>query len=185
MAPLGAPTVAAFRILAIVSDITWAVPGSLGGAAQIVIGQRFGAADITGARFFERGALHYGLVLSTLCAAVVAALAWPIGFVCTLDAGLASLAAWPLALHMLTLPLKGYALIGIARVRAAGDTRFSMYVGTLASFIVIPGTWFGVHSLHVGLFAFPLAWLTAWLFWCGATAVRLRRFDWNAARLVA
>ncbi len=185
LAPLGAESVAAFRVLAIVSDVTWAIPGSLGSATQTVIGQRFGAGDVAGARFFDRGALRYGVALSTAGGVLVAALAWPIAFVCTLNAGLAALAAAPLALHMLTLPLKGYAMIGIARVRAAGDTRFSMLVGSIASVIDIPGTWFAVHALQAGLFAVPLAWIIAWAFWCGATALRLRRFDWTTARLAA
>jgi len=185
LAPFGAETVAAFRVLAIVSDITWAVPGSLGSAAQTIIGQRFGANDLAGARVFDRGALRYGVALSAGGGIAVAALAWPIAFVCTLDARLASLAAAPLALHMLTLPLKGYAMVGIARVRAAGDTRFSMLVGIIASAIDIPGTWFAAQVLHAGLFAVPLAWIVAWLFWCAATALRLRRFDWNAAHLAA
>ena len=86
---------------------------------------------------------------------------------------------------MLTLPLKGYAMLGIARVRAAGDTRFSMLVGALASAVDIPGTWFAVHVLHAGLFAVPLAWIVAWLVWCGATALRLRRFDWDGGRIIA
>lgn len=185
LAPLGADAVAAFRVLAMISDVTWSVPGSLGSAAQIVIGQRFGAGDIAGARDFDRGALKYGIGLSTAGGIAVALLAWPIAFVCTLDAGLASIAALPLALQMLTLPLKGYAMVGIARVRASGDTRFSMLVGVIASAIAIPGAWLGTSVLHAGLFAVPLAWIAAWGFWCGATALRLHRFDWNAARLAA
>jgi MATE family multidrug resistance protein len=185
LAPLGAEAVAAFRVITIVSDVTWSVPGALGSAAQTVIGQRFGAGDVAGARYFDRAALRYGVTLSTAGGAIVALLAWPIAFVCTLDRGLASLAAAPLALHMLTLPLKGYAMVGIARVRAAGDTRFSMLVGIIASAIDIPGTWLLVNVLHAGLFSVPLAWIVAWLFWCAATALRLRRFDWQAARLAA
>jgi multidrug resistance protein, MATE family len=185
LAPLGAEAVAAFRVIAIVSDFTWAIPGSLGSAAQTLIGQCFGAGDIAGARFFERGALRYAVVLSTAGAAIAAVFAWPIAFACTLDARLAALAAPALALHMLTLPLKGYAMVGIARVRAAGDTGFSMLVGIIASAIAIPGAWLAIHFMHAGLFAVPLAWIVAWLFWCGATAVRLRRFDWDRTRLAA
>ncbi|GAC1537814.1 MAG: hypothetical protein NVS2B17_10940 [Candidatus Velthaea sp.] len=183
LAPLGPETIAAFRVLSIVSDLTWAIPGSLGSAAQIVIGQRFGAGDVAGARAFDGRAQRYAVALSTAGGLIVAALSWPISFVCTLDAALASLAAPPLALHMLTLPLKGYAMTGIARVRAAGDTRFSMIVGIIASAIVIPGIWLGVHVARIGLFAVPIVWTIAWLFWCAATAIRLRRFDWNAAQL--
>jgi Na+-driven multidrug efflux pump len=185
LAPLGPQTVAAFRVIALVSDVSWSVPGSLGSAAQTIIGQRLGANDISGARAFDRAALRYGIGLSSAGGAAIAALAWPIAFMCTLDVSLATIAAAPLALQMLTLPLKGYAMIGIARVRASGDTRFSMIVGILASVIDIPGTWFAVHVLGLGLFAVPLAWFTAWLFWCGATALRLRGFDWNRARLAA
>jgi MATE family multidrug resistance protein len=185
LAPLGAPTVAAFRVIALVSDLTWSVPGSLGAATQTIIGQRFGASDVAGARTFERGALRYGVILSTAGGVLSAALAWPVAFLCTLDARLASVAAVPLATHMLTLPLKGYAMIGIARVRSSGDTRFSLIVGVIASVIDVPGTWLGVHVLHLGLFAVPLAWIIAWLFWCGATALRLHRFDWETARLAA
>jgi MATE family multidrug resistance protein len=185
LAAHGPDTVAAFRVLALVSDLTWSVPGSLGSAAQTIIGQRFGADDGAGARAFERDAVRYGVVLSAGTGAAVAALAWPIAFACTLNAHVAALAALPLALHMLTLPLKGYAMIGIARVRASGDTRFSMLVGIIASAIAIPGTWYASAMLGAGLFAVPVAWIVAWLFWCGATALRLRRFDWNAARLAA
>jgi Na+-driven multidrug efflux pump len=38
LAPLGAEAVAAFGVIAIVSDLTRAIPGSLGTAAQTVIG---------------------------------------------------------------------------------------------------------------------------------------------------
>jgi len=183
LAPLGSETIAAFRVLMIVSDITWAIPGSLGSAAQIVIGQRFGAGDVSGARAFDADARRYALRFSWLGGAIIAVLGWPIAFICTLDAGLASLAAAPVALHMLTLPLKGYAMTGIARVRAAGDTRFSMVVGIIASGIVIPGVWLGVNRGHLGLFAVPVVWLIAWLFWCGATALRLHNFDWSATRI--
>jgi MATE family multidrug resistance protein len=157
LAPLGAETVAAFRALAIVSDLTWSIPGSLGTAAQTVLGQRFGARDSAGARAFDRRAIGYGVR--------------------------PSIAAAPIALHMLTLPQKGYAMLGIARIRAVGDTRFSMIVGVIASFVAIPGVYLGVTRLHLGLFAVPCAWIVAWLFWCLATALRLRRFDWEATHL--
>jgi len=183
LAPLGAETVAAFRALAIVSDLTWSIPGSLGTAAQTVLGQRFGARDSAGARAFDRRAIGYGVRLSSIAAVAVAALSWPIAAVITLSPALATIAAGPIALHMLTLPQKGYAMLGIARIRAVGDTRFSMIVGAIASLVAIPGVYFGVTRLHLGLFAVPCAWIVAWLFWCLATALRLRRFDWEATHL--
>jgi len=183
LAPLGAETVAAFRALMIVSDLTWSIPGSLGAAAQTVLGQRFGARDSAGARDFDRRAIGYGVRLSSIAAVVVAALSWPIAAVITLSPALATLAAGPIALHMLTLPQKGYAMLGIARIRAVGDTRFSMIVGAIASIFVIPGAYIGITRLHLGLYAVPCAWIVTWLFWCLATALRLRRFDWEATHL--
>lgn len=183
LAPLGAGTVASFRALVIVTDATWAIPGSLGSAIQTILGQRFGAGDIAGARAFEARAIRYAVGICTIGGAFIALFAWPIAALCTLNASLASLAAVPLAVHMLTLPLKGYAMAGIARIRAAGDTRFSMIVGTIASVIVIPGVYFCVNVLHIGLFAIPASWITAWLFWSAATAIRLNRFDWKTARI--
>jgi MATE family multidrug resistance protein len=183
LAPLGAETIAAFRALAIVSDLTWSIPGSLGTAAQTVLGQRFGARDSAGARAFDRRAIGYGVRLSSIAAVAVAALSWPIAAIITLSPALATIAAAPIALHMLTLPQKGYAMLGIARIRAVGDTRFSMIVGVIASFVAIPGVFLGVTRLHLGLFAVPCAWIVAWLIWCLATALRLRRFDWEATHL--
>lgn len=185
LAPLGAGTVASFRALVIVSDATWAIPGSLGNAIQTVLGQRFGAGDIAGARAFERRAIRYAVSVCAFGGAVIAVFAWPIAALCTLNPALATLAAVPLAVHMTTLPLKGYAMAGIARIRAAGDTRFSMIVGVIASVIVIPGVYVCVDLLHFGLFAIPASWIIAWLFWCGATALRLHRFAWNTAQLSA
>ncbi len=185
LAPLGAETVAAFRALAIVSDLTWAIPGSLGTAAQTVLGQRFGARDSAGARDFDRRAIGYGVRLSSIIGAGVAAAGWPIAALITLSPALATLACGPIALHMLTLPSKGYAMLGIARIRAAGDTRFSMIVGAIASLFAIPGVYLGITRFHLGLYAVPCAWIVAWLFWCLATALRLRRFDWTATHLLA
>ena len=180
LAPLGASTVAAYRALAIVSDLTFAIPLALENAAQTVIGQRFGAGDPDGARRFQRSATRYGVALSTLAGIFVACAAWPLSAVVTWNAALASIAALPLALHMLTLPLKGYAFLGLAPIRAAGDTRFSMIVGVVASGAVIPLAWYGITTLHLGLFAVPFAWMGGWALWSGLIFARLRRFDWAA-----
>lgn len=83
LAPLGANTVAAYRALAIVSDLTFAIPLGLENAAQTVIGQRFGANDPDGARRFQRSATRYGVLLSTLAGIVVACAAWPLSALVT------------------------------------------------------------------------------------------------------
>ncbi len=107
LAPLGAIAIAAFRALNVVSDLTFVVPSPLQSAAQVVIGQRLGARDPAGARWFFERALRVSLVVTTLAGALVAILAWPLAYVFTLDAAIATIAAWPLALHMLTLPAQG------------------------------------------------------------------------------
>ncbi len=72
LAPLGVTAVAAFRALGIVSDLSWALPGSLGQAAQIVVGQRIGAGDVPGARAFARDAIRYSTIACVVVGAVTA-----------------------------------------------------------------------------------------------------------------
>lgn len=162
LAPLGAIYIAAFRALNVVSDLTFVVPSPLQSATQVVIGQRLGARDPAGARSFFKSALRFSLVVTTITGVVVALLAWPLAYLFTLDAAVASIAALPLALHMLTLPLKGWAMIALAPIRASGDTRFSMAVGIACSVLVIPLAWLGIERLHLGLYSVALGWIAAW-----------------------
>ncbi len=162
LAPLGAMAISAFRALNVVSDLTFVIPTPLQSATQTVVGQRLGARDVAGAvSFFERARrLSFGI--TTLSGVIAAALAWPLAFVFTLNASVASLAALPLALHMITLPMKGWAMVSMAPIRASGDTRFSMTVGILCSVLVIPFSWIGIERLHIGLYSVPLGWIAAW-----------------------
>ncbi|MBV9718521.1 MAG: MATE family efflux transporter [Candidatus Eremiobacteraeota bacterium] len=178
LAPLGAMAVAAFRALNVVSDLTFVVPSPLQSATQVVIGQRLGARDVAGARWFFDRALRISFVVTTLTGAVVAVLAWPLAYVFTLDAAIASIAAWPLALHMLTLPLKGWAMVSLAPIRASGDTRFSMIVGILCSALVIPFAWIGIEKLHLGLYSVALGWTAAWAVRAVLTQWKLRDGAW-------
>jgi Na+-driven multidrug efflux pump len=172
LAPLGPIYVAAFRALNVVSDLTFVVPGPLQSAVQIVIGQRLGARDPSGARrFFER-ARRFSFVVTALTGVVTAALAWPLAFAFTLNAAVASMAALPLALHMITLPLKGWAMVSLSPIRASGDTRFSMTVGLVCSALVIPIAWIGIEHFHLGLYSVPLGWIAAW-------AIRALLTDWK------
>lgn len=178
LAPLGAIAIAAFRALNVVSDLTFVVPSPLQSAAQIVIGQRLGARDPNGARWFFERALRISLVVTTLTGIVTAALAWPLAFIFTLDATVASMAALPLALHMATLPLKGWAMLSLAPIRASGDTRFSMTVGILCSALVIPLAWIGIERLHLGLYSVALGWIVAWTVRALLTQWKLRDDGW-------
>ncbi len=178
LAPLGAMAVAAFRALNVVSDLTFVVPSPLQSAAQVVIGQRLGARDPAGARSFFERSLHISLIVTTITGAMFALFAWPLSYLFTLDAAVASIAALPLALHMLTLPLKGWAMISIAPIRASGDTRFSMTLGILCSALVIPLAWIGIEHLHLGLYSVALGWIAAWTVRSLITQWKLRDGAW-------
>src|SRR5579883_508512 len=178
LAPLGATAVAAFRALNVVSDLTFVVPSPLQSATQIVIGQRLGARDPAGARWFFERSLRVSLIVTTLTGAIVAVLAWPLAYLFTLDAAIASIAALPLAVHMLTLPLKGWSMVSLAPIRASGDTRFSMTVGIACSVLVIPLAWIGIERLHIGLYSVALGWIAAWTVRGVLTQIRLHSGEW-------
>ncbi len=178
LAPLGALAISGFRALTIVSDATFVVPSPMQSTTQIVVGQRLGAGDFLGAQRFVASARRLGLIFSTLAGALVALFAWPLAFLFTLDATVASMAALPLALHMVTLPLKGIAQVSLAPIRASGDTAFSMSIGVFCNALVIPLAWLGIERLHYGLFSVPFAWIIAWIARAALTEWKLRTGSW-------
>ncbi|MBV8489761.1 MAG: MATE family efflux transporter [Candidatus Eremiobacteraeota bacterium] len=178
LAPLGPTIVSAFRALNVVSDLTFVLPSPLQSAAQIVIGQRLGARDPEGALWFLRRAQRVAVVVTLAGGIVAAACAWPLAFVFTLNAQVATIAAMPLAVHMITLPLKGWAMVSLAPIRASGDTRFSMTVGLVCAALVIPFAWLGIEKLHVGLYSVPLGWIAAWSVRSLLTHLKLRNGAW-------
>jgi putative MATE family efflux protein len=185
LAPFGAMAVSGFRALNVVSDLTFVIPSPLQSAAQTVIGQRLGAGDVAGAQEFFARAQRLTLLITAIAGIVAAALAWPLAFAFTLNAAVASIAALPLALHMVTLPLKGWSMVGLAPIRASGDTRFSMLVGILCSALVIPFAWIGIERLHLGLYSVPIAWIAAWAARALITELKLRNGAWTRAAPLA
>ena len=184
LAPFGTDAVASFRALSLVSDVTWSLPGSLGDAAEIVVGQRIGARDYRGAKAFQRDALRIALVTCAGVGVFVALFSWPLAAVCTLNPALASVAALPLAAHVgVTLPLKGWAMTVLAPIRASGDTRFVMLMGIGMTAIAVAGIALGVTVLHLGLWAVPFGWIAGWIFRGTVTTLRLRTGDWERRRL--
>ncbi len=123
--------------------------------------------------------------LTTLTGPVCALLAWPLAFIFTLNAVVATVAAWPLALHMLTLPLKGYAMVSMSPIRASGDTRFSLTVGILTGVLVVPVCYLCIKVLHIGLYGVPVAWIVAWSARAVATAIKVRGESWTRRELIA
>jgi Na+-driven multidrug efflux pump len=186
LAPGGAQAVAAFRALSLVSDVTWALPGSLGDACEIVVGQRIGARDYAGARTFRRASTRLAVATCVGVGALVAACAWPLAALCTLNVGLASMAAAPLALHVgITLPLKGYAMTVLAPIRAAGETRFVMVMGIGMTALAVGGITAGITLFHWGLWSVPFGWTMGWLLRAYLTTARLRSGSWERAQLRA
>jgi putative MATE family efflux protein len=186
LAPYGTESVAAFRALSLVSDVTWALPGALGDASEVVLGQRIGARDYAGAKAFQRDATRYGVLVCSIVGGIVAVLAWPLAAICTLSPALATLAAWPLAVHVgVTLPLKGYGMTVLAPIRGAGDTRFVMVMGIVTTIVAVAGIWTGIEVLHFGLWAVPFGWIASWLVRGAITTLRLNGGDWERRRLAA
>ena len=179
LAALGPTVIAGFRALNVVSDLTFVIPSPLQMATQTVVGQRLGARDPAGAVAFLAHAQRVALGVTVAGAIVVAAAAWPLAFVFTLNAAAATIAALPLALHMVTLPIKGWAMVSMAPIRASGDTRFSMAVGIACSVLVIPFAWFGIERLHIGLYSVPLGWIAAWSVRALLTSLKLREGAWT------
>jgi putative MATE family efflux protein len=178
LARFGPTIISAFRALNVVSDLTFVVPSPLQSASQTIIGQRLGARDVAGARWFLARAQRLAVAITFVTAIIVAACAWPLAFAFTLNAAVASVAALPLALHMITLPIKGWAMVSLAPIRAAGDTRFSMTVGIICSALVIPFAWIGIERLNLGLYSVPIGWIAAWAARAVLTQWKLRRGDW-------
>ena len=181
LAPLGAVAVAAYRALTLVSDVTWAVPGAFGDAIQIVIGQRLGAGDVDGARWFQAQSTRLAVLACAAVALLFAICAWPLSALVTLSPMLAGVAAGPLALHLMTLPIKGYAMALLAPIRAAGDTRFSMWQGIAGAIIVVVAI--ALATPAIGLYAVGTAWIIAWGLRAFLSWLRVRGGDWERRSL--
>ena len=184
LAPLGALTISGFRALNVASDLTFVVPSPLQSAVQTVIGQRLGAGDVEGARSFFRRARVVASWISAAAGIGAALLAWPAAYAFTLNATVASVAAWPLAAHMATLPIKGWSMVSMAPIRASGDTRFSMTIGIVTSLLVFPASYICIRVLHIGLWGVPVAWMFAWSARAAITAFKLRDESWTRRRLI-
>jgi putative MATE family efflux protein len=184
LAPFGAAAIAAFRALSVVSDATFVVPSPLQSAVQTVIGQRLGAGDVEGAKWFFSHSRVWATWISFATGLIAACLAWPAAYAITLNAAVASLAAWPLAVHMATLPIKGWSMVSMAPIRASGDTRFSMIIGIVTSLLVLPASYACIRVLHVGLWGVPIAWIFAWSARAIITAFKLRGESWTRRRLI-
>jgi Na+-driven multidrug efflux pump len=86
---------------------------------------------------------------------------------------------------MATLPIKGWAMVSMAPIRASGDTRFSMTVGIVTSLLVLPAAYVCIRAVHIGLWGVPISWIFAWLARAVLTAFKLRGDSWTRRTLFA
>jgi Na+-driven multidrug efflux pump len=86
---------------------------------------------------------------------------------------------------MFSLPLKGLSMTALAPIRAAGDTRFSLWMGVLSGCLSMAGLWLGIAVCHFGLWAIPLAWGIAWSARSAFTWSRFRAGAWRYRKLAA
>jgi len=86
---------------------------------------------------------------------------------------------------MISLPLKGLSMTAIAPIRAAGDTRFSLWMGIVTGALSMAGLWLLISVLGFGLWAIPLAWGLAWAVRSALTWARFRAGAWRYRELAA
>ena len=129
--------------------------------------------------------MRAGVAVCGAVALAVAACAWPLAALVTLDPAVATLAAAPLAVHALLLPVKGYAMSALAPIRASGDVRFTMLVGIFTSLLALAGIVAGLEWLRIGLWSVPLGWSIAWSVRSWLTLRRLQTGDWETRELAA
>lgn len=185
LAPLGPTVISGLRALLVISDLTFVVPIPMQATTQTIVGQRLGARDVPGAQWFLHRSLRLSLIIASVTGVAVALLAWPLAYLFTLSAAVASIAAMPLALHMATMPIKGWAMVALAPIRAAGDTKFSMTVGLICAFLVLPLCWVGIEIMHIGLYSVPIAWIIAWSIRAALTHWKLKTNAWQNAEPLA
>ena len=90
------------------------------------------------------------------------------------------------AAHMATLPIKGWAMVSIAPIRASGDTRFSMTVSIdHESVSCFPPRSFVSTCCTSASGACPVAWIFAWTARAVLTAFKLRDGSWTRRTLLA
>jgi Na+-driven multidrug efflux pump len=142
-----------------------------GFAAEIMVGHMIGAGQLHAAHRLVRRALGLGLLVS-LVVAILFALAspWLLG-IFTADAEIIALGAVLMWWTVLLEPGRTFNLVVINALRAAGDARYPVMVGSVSMlFVLAGGSWLlGVH-LGLGLVGVWIAyaadeWIRGLLMW--------------------
>ncbi len=150
-----------------------------GFAAEIVVGHLIGAGELHAAHRLVRRAMARGLMVSVGVAGSFAlAGPWLLGLF-TRDPAIIELGSTLLWLTVLLEPGRTFNLVVINALRAAGDARYPVMVGSGSMVLVLAGgSWLLGHQLGLGLVGVWIAyaadeWLRGLLMWR-----RWARHDW-------
>lgn len=150
-----------------------------GFAAEIVVGHLIGAGQLHAAHRLVRRAMAHGLLVSVVVAGAFAVAGpWLLGFF-TRDPAIIALGSTLLWLTVVLEPGRTFNLVVINALRAAGDARYPVMVGSGSMLVVLAGgSWLLGQQLGLGLVGVWIAyaadeWLRGLLMWR-----RWARQDW-------
>ncbi|MCV2392869.1 MATE family efflux transporter [Actinotalea sp. M2MS4P-6] len=181
-AGLGTVALAGHQAVASIWGFTAFALDALAIAAQALVGQRLGAADVGAVRGVLRRTVTWGVAGGAVLGALVAVAAWPLARLFTDDPAVHQAIAWTLWLVALMLPMSGWVFVLDGVLIGAGDGRYLAWVGMLTLAVYAPA------ALAVRTWAPPgptgLVW--AWLAFGGlfmaaraaTTGLRARGTAW-------
>ena len=180
VALLGADALAAHRTLAVTIMLLWTVVFSCSNGIAILAGGRLGAGDLDDVAAYRRaGAGLMAMLATPLVVPAVVAPGWYFGLF-TADAQVVTEAgaAAPLLLLILLGMLVAMPATGV--LRAGGDTRGIMVIGTLSQAVVaIPVAYVAAVVAGLGLPGVILGLVASWVARTILTLARYRRNVWQ------
>lgn len=175
VAVLGVVDLAGYRIAGSTVAILFTVAFTCGSGISILVGQRLGAGDFRhGLAYARAGALVMAFCVGIIVLPVLLVPGWYVR-IYTSDPAVIDAIIGPLALFWLIAPLIVASIATAAVVRAVGDTKSMMYIGTAAQVVVaLPAAWLLGVVADLGLFGVVLALTLSWLTRTLLTIWRLR-----------
>ncbi len=180
VAALGSASLAAHRTIAVTVMLLWTVVFSCSSGVAILAGQRLGADDPAGVAAYRRaGAVLMALLATPLLLPALVAPTWFFGLF-TEDAAVVAEArsVAPLLVLILGGMLVSMPITGV--LRAGGDTRGIMVIGTIAQAgIALPTAYLAVHASDLGLRGVILGLAAGWVARTVLTLLRYRGGAWR------
>lgn len=128
---MGTTALAAHQIAINLASITFMVPLGIGGAAAVVVGQRVGAHDESGARRAAVAALICGVGFMTLSAAAFLTVPRILASLYTTNAAVLALAALLIPIAGVFQVFDGVQVVSIGALRGVADTRTPMLIALI------------------------------------------------------